>query len=333
MPGAADAYEPHADAMASPSSLPSCPKVRFLEAVTTLMSLLPPGWKPALSTTRVGEVFFYHPVGGGSAAEMPTLQTPADIPDWYPGRERRKAGAAPVTPALQPRAVAPEKSAGTPPLAKVPKMHPPETLAVAKSPYQGGPVSPSTSEISLTISKSASQPYVPMESVGAARAAGMTPTPPPTPPPAKPGAVVEVERPRRMSAGVLVGNRGEMPKAMFLPMMGPPATTTMPGVRLFAPPLAGDMGGTGGIMGVRMGGHGAIMGSMGVGGGTGYSTMSGGFLENLPFSGGRGSMAVATGFPVLDHQDLEEGFPDIFPREGGGGNRPNSRADRGYRPF
>ena len=123
-----------------------------------------------------------------------------------------------------------------------------------------------------------------------------------------------------------------MPKPMFLPMMtGPPAT--MPGVRFFVPPVAGDMGGTGGIMGVRMGGHGAIMGSMGVGGGTGYSTMSDGFLQNLQLSGGHGSMAVATGFPVLDQDHQEEGFPDGFPREGGGGNRPNSLADRGYRHF
>ena len=312
--------------MASQSSSSSCPKERFQEAVTTIMSLLPPGWKPVLSTTRVGDVFFHHPVGGGTTTEMPTPQTPTDIPDWYSGRMCRKAGAAPVTPALQPRAVAPEKSAGAPPLAKVPIMHPPGTPAVAKSPYQGRPVSPSTSEISLGMftKKSAPPPYVPMESVGAARAAGMTPTPPPTPPPAKPGAVV-FER-QRMSAGVFVGNSAMPKPPIFLPMM------TDDGVRFL--PLAGDiMGGTGGIMGVRMGGHGAIMGSMGVGGGTGYSTMSDGFLQNLQLSGGHGSMAVATGFPVLDHQDLEEGFPDIFPREGGGGNRPNSRADRGYRPF
>ena len=311
--------------MASQSSSSSCPKERFQEAVTTLMSLLPPGWKPALSTTRGGDVFFHHPVGGGTTTEMPTPQTPTDIPDWYPGRMCRKAGAAPVTPALQPRAVAPEDSAGTPPLAKVPKRHPPETPAVAKSPYQGRPVSPSRSEISRGISKSASLAHVPMERVGAARAAGMTPTQPPTPPPAKLGAVADGQR---LSAGVFVGNSA-MPKPTSLPMMPSPAA--MPGVRFFVPPVAGDMGGTGGIMGVRMGGHGAIMGSMGVGGGTGYSTMSDGFLQNLQLSGGHRSMAVATGFPVLDQG--HQGFPDGFPREGGGGNRPNSPADWGYRPY
>ena len=300
----------------------------------TLMSLLPPGWKAALSTTRVGDVYFYHPDGGGTTTEMPTPQTPTDIPNWYPAmmmRRWRKAGAAPVTPALQPRAVAPEDSAGTPPLAKVPKRHPPETPAVAKSPYQGRPVSPSRSEISRGISKSASLAHVPMERVGAARAAGMTPTQPPTPPPAKLGAVVDEQG--LSSARVFVGNSAMPKQPTFLPVMTPRAT--MPGVRFFAP-LAGDMGGTGGIMGVRMGGHGAIMGSMGVGGGTGYSTMSDGFLDNLPLSGGHGSMAVA-GFPVLDldHQEEEEkGFPDGFMREGGGGNRPNSPADRrGYRPY
>ena len=304
----------------------------------TLMSLLPPGWKAALSTTRVGDVYFYHPDGGGTTTEMPTPQTPTDIPNWYPAKMMsrwRKAGAAPVTPALQPRAVAPEDSAGTPPLAKVPKRHPPETPAVAKSPYQGRPVSPSRSEISRGISKSASLAHVPMERVvGAARAAGMTPTQPPTPPPAKLGAVVDEQGlSSSSSARVFVGNSAMPKQPTFLPVMTPRAT--MPGVRFFAP-LAGDMGGTGGIMGVRMGGHGAIMGSMGVGGGTGYSTMSDGFLDNLPLSGGHGSMAVATGFPVLDqdHQEEEEGFPDGFMREGGGGNRPNSPADRrGYRPY
>ena len=302
----------------------------------TLMSLLPPGWKAALSTTRVGDVYFYHPDGGGTTTEMPTPQTPTDIPNWYPAKMMsrwRKAGAAPVTPALQPRAVAPEESAGTPPLAKVPKRHPPETPAVAKSPYQGRPVSPSRSEISRGISKSASLAHVPMERVGAARAAGMTPTQPPTPPPAKLGAVVDEQGLSSSSARVFVGNSAMPKQPTFLPVMTPRAT--MPGVRFFAP-LAGDMGGTGGIMGVRMGGHGAIMGSMGVGGGTGYSTMSDGFLDNLPLSGGHGSMAVATGFPVLDqdHQEEEEGFPDGFMREGGGGNRPNSPADRrGYRPY
>ena len=301
----------------------------------TLMSLLPPGWKAALSTTRVGDVFFYHPDGGGTTTEMPTPQTPTDIPNWYPAKMMsrwRKAGAAPVTPALQPRAVAPEDSAGTPPLAKVPQRHPPETPAVAKSPYQGRPVSPSRSEISRGISKSASLAHVPMERVGAARAAGMTPTQPPTPPPAKLGAEVD-EQGLSSSARVFVGNSAMPKQPTFVPAMTPRAT--MPGVRFFAP-LAGDMGGTGGIMGVRMGGHGAIMGSMGVGGGTGYSTMSDGFLDNLPLSGGHGSMAVA-GFPVLDldHQEEEEkGFPDGFMREGGGGNRPNSPADmRGYRPY
>ena len=129
-----------------------------------------------------------------------------------------------------------------------------------------------------------------------------------------------------MSAGVFVGNSAMPKPPIFLPMM------TDDGVRFL--PLAGDiMGGTGGIMGVRMGGHGAIMGSMGVGGGTGYSTMSDGFPRNLPLSGGHGSMAVATGFPVLDQDQAEEGFPDGFPREGGGGNRPNSPADWGYRPY
>ena len=303
----------------------------------TLMSLLPPGWKAALSTTRVGDVYFYHPDGGGTTTEMPTPQTPTDIPNWYPAKMMsrwRKAGAAPVTPALQPRAVAPEDSAGTPPLAKVPQRHPPETPAVAKSPYQGRPVSPSRSEISRGISKSASLAHVPMERVGAARAAGMTPTQPPTPPPAKLGAVVDEQGLSSSSARVFVGNSAMPKQPTFLPVMTPRAT--MPGVRFFAP-LAGDMGGTGGIMGVRMGGHGAIMGSMGVGGGTGYSTMSDGFLDNLPLSGGHGSMAVA-GFPVLDldHQEEEEekGFPDGFMREGGGGNRPNSPADRrGYRPY
>ena len=300
----------------------------------TLMSLLPPGWKAALSKTRVGDVFFYHPDGGGTTTEMPTPQTPTDIPNWYPAKMMsrwRKAGAAPVTPALQPRAVAPEDSAGTPPLAKVPKRHPPETPAVAKSPFQGRPVSPSRSEISRGVSKSASLGHVPTERVGAARAAGMTPTQPPTPPPAKLGAVVDEQG--LSSARVFVGNSAMPKQPTFLPVMTPRAT--MPGVRFFAP-LAGDMGGTGGIMGVRMGGHGAIMGSMGVGGGTGYSTMSDGFLDNLPLSGGHGSMAVA-GFPVLDldHQEEEEkGFPDGFMREGGGGNRPNSPADmRGYRPY
>ena len=301
----------------------------------TLMSLLPPGWKAALSTTRVGDVFFYHTDGGGTTTEMPTPETPTDIPNWYPAKMMsrwRKAGAAPVTPALQPRAVAPEDSAGTPPLAKVPQRHPPETPAVAKSPYQGRPVSPSRSEISRGISKSASLAHVPMERVGAARAAGMTPTQPPTPPPAKLGAEV-YEQGLSSSARVFVGNSAMPKQPTFVPAMTPRAT--MPGVRFFAP-LAGDMGGTGGIMGVRMGGHGAIMGSMGVGGGTGYSTMSDGFLDNLPLSGGHGSMAVA-GFPVLDldHQEEEEkGFPDGFMREGGGGNRPNSPADmRGYRPY
>ena len=296
----------------------------------TLMSLLPPGWKAALSTTRVGDVFFYHPDGGGTTTEMPTPETPTDIPNWYPAKMMsrwRKAGAAPVTPALQPRAVAPEDSAGTPPLAKVPQRHPPETPAVAKSPYQGRPVSPSRSEISRGVSKSASLGHVPTERVGAARAAGMTPTQPPTPPPAKLGAVADGQR---LSAGVFVGNSA-MPKPTSLPMMPSPAA--MPGVRFFVPPVAGDMGGTGGIMGVRMGGHGAIMGSMGVGGGTGYSTMSDGFLQNLQLSGGHRSMAVATGFPVLDQGHQEEGFPDGFPREGGGGNRPNSPADWGYRPY
>ena len=296
----------------------------------TLMSLLPPGWKAALSTTRVGDVFFYHPDGGGTTTEMPTPETPTDIPNWYPAKMMsrwRKAGAAPVTPALQPRAVAPEKSAGAPPLAKVPIMHPPGTPAVAKSPYQGRPVSPSTSEISLGMSKSAPPPYVPMERVGAARAAGMTPTQPPTPPPAKLGAEV-YEQGLSSSARVFVGNSAMPKQPTFLPAMTPRAT--MPGVRFFAP-LAGDMGGTGGIMGVRMGGHGAIMGSMGVGGGTGYSTMSDGFLQNLQLSGGHRSMAVATGFPVLDQG--HQGFPDGFPREGGGGNRPNSPADWGYRPY
>ena len=298
----------------------------------TLMSLLPPGWKAALSTTRVGDVFFYHPDGGGTTTEMPTPQTPTDIPNWYPAKMMsrwRKAGAAPVTPALQPRAVAPEDSAGTPPLAKVPQRHPPETPAVAKSPYQGRPVSPSRSEISRGISKSASLAHVPMERVGAARAAGMTPTQPPTPPPAKLGAEVD-EQGLSSSARVFVGNSAMPKQPTFVPAMTPRAT--MPGVRFFAP-LAGDMGGTGGIMGVRMGGHGAIMGSMGVGGGTGYSTMSDGFLQNLQLSGGHGSMAVATGFPVLDQGHQEEGFPDGFPREGGGGNRPNSPADWGYRPY
>ena len=301
----------------------------------TLMSLLPPGWKAALSTTRVGDVFFYHTDGGGTTTEMPTPETPTDIPNWYPAKMMsrwRKAEAAPVTPALQPRAVAPEDSAGTPPLAKVPQRHPPETPAVAKSPYQGRPVSPSRSEISRGISKSASLAHVPMERVGAARAAGMTPTQPPTPPPAKLGAEV-YEQGLSSSARVFVGNSAMPKQPTFVPAMTPRAT--MPGVRFFAP-LAGDMGGTGGIMGVRMGGHGAIMGSMGVGGGTGYSTMSDGFLDNLPLSGGHGSMAVA-GFPVLDldHQEEEEkGFPDGFMREGGGGNRPNSPADmRGYRPY
>ena len=301
----------------------------------TLMSLLPPGWKAALSTTRVGDVFFYHPDGGGTTTEMPTPETPTDIPNWYPAKMMsrwRKAGAAPVTPALQPRAVAPEDSAGTPPLAKVPQRHPPETPAVAKSPYQGRPVSPSRSEISRGVSKSASLGHVPTERVGAARAAGMTPTQPPTPPPAKLGAEV-YEQGLSSSARVFVGNSAMPKQPTFVPAMTPRAT--MPGVRFFAP-LAGDMGGTGGIMGVRMGGHGAIMGSMGVGGGTGYSTMSDGFLDNLPLSGGHGSMAVA-GFPVLDldHQEEEEkGFPDGFMREGGGGNRPNSPADmRGYRPY
>ena len=332
MRGAADASEPDGAAMASQSSpSPSCPKERFQQAVVTIMSHLPPGWKPALSTTRVGDVYFYHSDGGGTTTVMPTPQTPTDIPNWYPAMPSRKAGAAPVTPALQPRAVAPEESAGTPPLAKVPRRrHPPETPAVAKSPFQGRPVSPSRSEISRGVSKSASLGHVPTERVGAARAAGMTPTQPPTPPPAKLGAVADGQR---LSAGVFVGNSA-MPKPTFPPVGPPPAA--MPGVRFFVPPFAGDMGGTGGIMGVRMGGHGAIMGSMGVGGGTGYSTMSDGFLDNLPLSGGHGSMAVA-GFPVLDldHQEEEEkGFPDGFMREGGGGNRPNSPADmRGYRPY
>ena len=292
------------------------------------MSHLPPGWKPALSTTRVGDVYFYHSDGGGTTTVMPTPQTPTDIPNWYPARPSRKAGAAPVTPALQPRAVAPEESAGTPPLAKVPrKRHPPETPAVAKSPFQGRPVSPSRSEISQGVSKSASLGHVPTERVGAARAAGMTPTQPPTPPPAKLGAEV-YEQGLSSSARVFVGNSAMPKQPTFVPAMTPRAT--MPGVRFFAP-LAGDMGGTGGIMGVRMGGHGAIMGSMGVGGGTGYSTMSDGFLQNLQLSGGHRSMAVATGFPVLDQG--HQGFPDGFPREGGGGNRPNSPADWGYRPY